>query len=114
MSGRSKNDALEQTVMILNDKTIQFLEQDNLSIEVTEQEKPLNIELPPERFQFLSVLGSGGMGVVIRVHDILLHRDIAMKILHAHLQNTPEQDRFVAEAQIEAQLHCAASRLWCL
>ena len=105
MSRRSKNDALEQTVMVIDDQTIQFLEKDGLSIESAEIPKePLNIELPPSRFQFIAVLGSGGMGVVIRVHDILLHREIAMKVLHSHLQFSQERERFISEAQIEAQL----------
>jgi serine/threonine protein kinase/Leucine-rich repeat (LRR) protein len=48
-------------------------------------------------------LGRGGMGVVLRVIDRDLHRDVAMKVLLADHGNR-ERRRFIEEAQISGQL----------
>lgn len=59
----------------------------------------------PERYEFQGVLGKGSMGEVIRVRDTKLNRPLALKVLHAHLnRNDAERNRFIEEAQIEAQL----------
>ncbi len=55
----------------------------------------------------------GGMGAILRVHDPTLHRDLAMKVILGRSSQsttggeatlTPAADRFVAEAQVTAQL----------
>lgn len=58
-----------------------------------------------ERYQFLEVLGKGGMGVVYKVKDQLLQRTLAMKCLHLNLSySTENKSRFFEEAQVIAQL----------
>ena len=53
----------------------------------------------------LQLLATGGMGEVHRAHDRPLARDLAMKVLHAHLAPLPRmRARFLDEAQITAQL----------
>jgi serine/threonine-protein kinase len=52
-----------------------------------------------------AVIGTGGMGEVCRVEDASLRRTLAMKILLADLADEPAlRERFVAEAQVTAQL----------
>ncbi|MBM75704.1 MAG: hypothetical protein CMK59_09915 [Proteobacteria bacterium] len=59
----------------------------------------------PDRYQFQGVLGVGGMGEVIRVHDRKLGRYVAMKIIRQDLAHHRQVlYRFIREAQISAQL----------
>lgn len=55
-----------------------------------------------DRYRVLGELGRGGMGVVFRVHDPKLHRDLAVKILHSVDPSAPL--RLEREAQALARL----------
>ena len=56
----------------------------------------------PTRYRDLGPIGVGGMGEVRRVFDAQLNRVLAMKIIGVAAR--PFEDRFVAEAQVVAQL----------
>jgi len=59
----------------------------------------------PERYAYLDLLGIGGMGEVIRVHDRVLQRSVAMKIIRSELSDYSKiAARFEAEAIATAQL----------
>lgn len=59
----------------------------------------------PARYLDAGLLGVGGMGVVRRVRDTVLNRDVAMKRMNAALAQSPaDRTRFVHEAQVLAQL----------
>src|SRR4051812_17093647 len=50
-------------------------------------------------------IGHGGMGAVLRAHDDRLNRDLAVKVLHASILDSPGlRRRFHEEAQIAGQL----------
>jgi predicted ATPase/uncharacterized protein HemY len=58
-----------------------------------------------ERYRLDEMLGHGGMGVVYRAHDVLLHRDVAVKILDKAELGTEGRARLLREAQATAQLN---------
>jgi len=63
------------------------------------------LEEGSERYDTRGVLGSGGMGEVLKVHDRLLRRDVAMKVLKGRMaRHDILRKRFIEEAQATAQL----------
>src|SRR5690349_5273454 len=57
------------------------------------------------RYRVDSQIGSGGMGIVYRAHDIKLRRDVALKVIAPHLvEDEPARARFLTEAQALAGL----------
>lgn len=62
-----------------------------------------NIPSLPDRYEVYSCLGDGGMGVVYKAHDKILHKDVAIKLL----KSTGDQQnvvRFQKEAKLLGQL----------
>ena len=56
-------------------------------------------------YRIEQVLGKGGMGAVYRAHDISLNRDVAIKVMHAHLtEDEGFRARFLQEARAVAAL----------
>jgi Tol biopolymer transport system component len=65
--------------------------------------------MPPKAvlgpYEIISPLGAGGMGEVYRARDTRLDRDVAIKVLPAHLSGSPEfKQRFEREAKAISQL----------
>jgi serine/threonine protein kinase len=57
-------------------------------------------------YAILSVLGSGGMGVVLRAYDATLQRDVAIKVLAPELaSNVTARRRFMREAAAAAGIN---------
>ncbi|WP_369139925.1 serine/threonine-protein kinase [Modestobacter versicolor] len=57
-------------------------------------------------YRVLGVLGTGGMGRVLRAHDAAHERDVALKVLHPQwAQDEGYRERFRREARIAARLH---------
>jgi len=57
------------------------------------------------KYRILGEIARGGMGVVLRGHDLELGREVALKVVDADLAGRPEVvERFVEEAQIGGQL----------
>lgn len=66
--------------------------------------QPLAVALAAE-FSFDSEIGRGGMGVVFRARDVVLDRDVALKVLPPQLGTEPEiRARFLREARTAGQL----------
>src|SRR2546421_268345 len=58
-----------------------------------------------DRYELQQRLGHGGMAEVWKAFDTQLHRHVAIKLLHADLQNDPDfVVRFEREAQLIASL----------
>src|SRR5436309_5500610 len=58
------------------------------------------------KYELLERLGRGGMAEVWKAYDTQLQRYVAIKILHADLQNDPDfMNRFLREARVVASLH---------
>mgnify|MGYP001605298102 CR=1 FL=1 len=66
----------------------------------------LEIPIPqlPERYEFLDVLGAGGVGLVLRVRDRVLKREVALKVVRTFTASPRARERFLKEAQTTAQL----------
>ncbi|QVI37652.1 Stk1 family PASTA domain-containing Ser/Thr kinase [Lacticaseibacillus casei] len=58
-----------------------------------------------ERYKLIKTLGEGGMANVYLVHDLILDRDVAVKVLRLDLQNDPDTvRRFQREAMATSEL----------
>lgn len=57
------------------------------------------------KYEVLEEIGHGGMATVYRARDPRLARDVAVKVIHPHLRDSPEvKHRFFAEAKAVAKL----------
>ncbi len=57
-------------------------------------------------YEIVSALGAGGMGEVYRATDTKLKREVAVKVLPAHVAADPERlARFQREAEVLASLN---------
>jgi serine/threonine-protein kinase len=59
-----------------------------------------------EKYGIVDEIGHGGMATVYRARDTRLHRLVALKVMHPHLQGAKEaRQRFAREALTVARLH---------
>src|SRR5262245_16197906 len=58
------------------------------------------------KYTITGVLGQGGMGIVLKAHDPLIQRDVAIKLLAEHLAaDTTALQRFLVEARAAGKLN---------
>lgn len=55
-------------------------------------------------FRLISILGAGSMGTVWRARQELIERDVAIKVIHAHLIGPDRHDRFLREMRTLGKL----------
>lgn len=59
-----------------------------------------------QNFEFISILGNGGMGIVYLAKQMPIDRDVAIKVLDQSLSVNPQfKDRFLNEASVLAKLN---------
>jgi len=57
------------------------------------------------RYELVELVGTGGMSSVYKAHDLLLERNVALKVLHPHYGDDAEYvERFRREARAVAQM----------
>src|SRR6202011_932885 len=56
------------------------------------------------RYEILEIIGSGANGSVVRAHDPMIGRLVAIKLLPPELANGEAQNRFLQEARVLGQL----------
>jgi serine/threonine protein kinase len=61
-------------------------------------------EPDPARYTVVERIGRGGMGTVFRAHDLLLKRDVALKVLHVGAESGNLAARLTKEARTLAHL----------
>jgi eukaryotic-like serine/threonine-protein kinase len=67
---------------------------------------PVMIPMRLRQFELRSIIASGGMGTVYRAHDMLLHREVAVKLMKRELVNDAELvESFAREARACASLN---------
>lgn len=79
----------------------------DLAVSRREQDKwrVLLSKIRSGRLRFVAPLGEGGTAQVARVHDVVLRRDFALKILHEGHKDGPLRARLLREAQLVGQVH---------
>jgi putative nucleotidyltransferase with HDIG domain len=65
---------------------------------------PSLAELLPARYRLVQEVGAGGMGLVLRVNDTALDRELALKVLPGDDHSELSKRRFRTEARITSQL----------
>lgn len=77
---------------------------DSTLLKVIEKDPFLGSRLA-DRYQILSVIGHGGMGVVYKARQEHMDRFVAIKMLHSHMATEPEAiKRFYREAKTVSQV----------
>lgn len=61
-------------------------------------------ELPGDRYDVIEPIGQGGMGMVYRASDRVLHREVALKVLRPEITGPEWASRIEREARILARL----------
>lgn len=57
------------------------------------------------RYEFLTVIGAGGAGVIYKAKQKPLGRPVAVKMIHSHLVNVTALKRFLQEAKTISTMH---------
>ena len=92
------------------DLDIPFLEMEPVSREPQEEHPVLGALHPgvliADRYRVVSHIAEGGMGVLYACEDLVLAREVAVKLMQREIAEDPQiSQRLLREAQLAAQLH---------
>ena len=76
----------------------------DLDFEVSESLQDSNLPKNFGRYEILSLLGTGGMGSVLKARDIYLRRTVALKTLKAEILKDDQVQHFLEEARAMARI----------
>ncbi|MDG1510409.1 MAG: protein kinase [Mariniblastus sp.] len=76
----------------------------DLDFEVSENLQDTNLPKNFGRYEILSLLGTGGMGSVLKARDIYLRRTVALKTLKAETLKDDQVQHFLEEARAMARI----------
>lgn len=87
------------------DAAAAFCQKDGARLAAEGSVDPFLGEVLLGQFRIDEAIGAGGMGTVYRAHQMNLHRDVAVKILHPELTKNPDAvRRFHREAKVATSL----------
>ncbi|MFK7999951.1 MAG: protein kinase [Polyangiales bacterium] len=87
------------------DAAAAFCQKDGARLSAEGTVDPFLGEVLLGQFRIDEAIGAGGMGTVYRAHQMNLHRDVAVKILHPELTKNPDAvRRFHREAKVATSL----------
>lgn len=87
------------------DAAAAFCQKDGARLSAEGTVDPFLGEILLGQFRIDEAIGAGGMGTVYRAHQMNLHRDVAVKILHPELTKNPDAvRRFHREAKVATSL----------
>src|SRR5262249_46052003 len=106
---RDEETRREVESLLSHGDAVSFLEQPGLNLVakvVAGNDSRTLLGLTIDKYQVVSVIGVGGMGVVYRARDTKLGRDVALKALPESFSLDPERvSRFEREARLLASLN---------
>src|SRR5712692_8393131 len=95
--------------LLVDDQESRFMERPAIAVAAESYAPEETLDLTGRtlgRYQFMSRLGAGGMGVVYRARDTRLKRDVAIKVLSSGSLADPDRKRrFVQEARAASALN---------
>ena len=87
------------------DAAATFCQKDGARLTAEGEQDPYIGKVLLDQFRIEEAIGAGGMGTVYRARQTSLHRDVAIKILHAELARNPDAvRRFHREAKVATSL----------
>jgi tRNA A-37 threonylcarbamoyl transferase component Bud32/predicted hydrocarbon binding protein len=91
-------DAIKSVTIVANSN------RNELDFEVSDSTQDTNLPKSFGRYEILSLLGTGGMGSVLKARDIYLHRTVALKTLKAEILKEDQVKHFLEEARAMARI----------
>lgn len=100
-----EQEALRNTSPELEASYAQQKDEERISKDLFNKATTSQYRMESERYIFNSIIGRGGMGVVLKGYDKLLSRDVAVKFLNSEFSDNDEARKiFLSEARLMAKL----------
>ena len=95
----------QESESVIEQESVPELRAARVSQELLRRATTSQYRFESERYDFAEIVGRGGMGIVLKAHDKLLNRTVAVKFLSPELNDQQEaRDVFLTEARSMAKL----------